>query len=147
MIRFYTLIVYPDVWVLYEKVHMISEKSKRKPFAFKVLLEAYEKRLYGAGSYIGHGAVFIGKPCFPHGIYGIFISSEASIGSNCVIFHQVTIGSNRLKGNTHFGSPTLGSDVYKFGNKILTNQAVQAAISYSSLKILAFKDMCSTPFV
>lgn len=49
---------------------------------------------------------------FPHGINGVFISSGAKIGNRCVIFHQVTIGSNTLKGSKNYGSPTIGSDVY-----------------------------------
>ena len=52
------------------------------------------------------------KPFFPHGLNGIFISQEAVIGKNCVIFQQVTIGSNTLKGHSKSGSPVLGDHVY-----------------------------------
>ena len=45
---------------------------------------------------------------FPHGLYGIFISMGAEIGENCVIFQQVTIGSNTLKDSENIGSPKLG---------------------------------------
>ncbi len=49
---------------------------------------------------------------FPHGIYGVFISSGASIGKNAVIFHQVTIGSNTIKGSASYGSPEIGDNAY-----------------------------------
>ena len=49
---------------------------------------------------------------FPHGLNGIWISSGAKIGEDCVIFHQVTIGSNTLKDTKGRGSPTIGDNVY-----------------------------------
>lgn len=48
----------------------------------------------------------------PHGLNGIFISKDAEIGENCVILHQVTIGSNSIKGSKHFGAPKIGNNVY-----------------------------------
>lgn len=64
------------------------------------------------GSYIGSGARFASTPTFPHGVTGIFISSGAVIGKDCVIFHQVTIGSNTLEDSSKKGSPTIGDNVY-----------------------------------
>jgi serine O-acetyltransferase len=52
------------------------------------------------------------KPVFPHGLNGIFISQRAVIGKNCVIFQQVTIGSNSLKDSQKIGAPVLGDNVY-----------------------------------
>lgn len=49
---------------------------------------------------------------FPHELNGIFISQGAKIGENCVIFHQVTIGSNNLKDSKRKGAPQIGNDVY-----------------------------------
>lgn len=49
---------------------------------------------------------------FPHELNGIWISSGAKIGENCVIFHQVTIGSNTLKETKGRGSPQIGNNVY-----------------------------------
>lgn len=65
----------------------------------------------------------IGKGiCFPHGIYGVFISSGAIVGDNCVIFHQVTIGSNTLVDSKGKGAPTIGDNVYiGCGAKIIGN--------------------------
>lgn len=64
------------------------------------------------GSYIGSGCKFASAPIFPHGVTGIFISSGAVIGKDCVIFHQVTIGSNTLKDSIKKGSPIIGNNVY-----------------------------------
>ncbi len=58
------------------------------------------------GTHIGKGARFLGVPHFPHGIRGIFISHNAVIGENAIIFHHVTIGA----GNG--GSPTIGKNAY-----------------------------------
>jgi serine O-acetyltransferase len=49
---------------------------------------------------------------FPHGLSGVFISRGAVIGDRCTLFHQVTIGSNRLADTRSFGSPVIGNDVY-----------------------------------
>ncbi|BDD87610.1 hypothetical protein DPPLL_19750 [Desulfofustis limnaeus] len=69
----------------------------------------YQKKY---GFYIGHSARFTGQSCFPHGFKGIFISGGAKIGSNCVIFQNVTIGSNSLPNSKRVGSPTIGNNVY-----------------------------------
>ena len=75
----------------------------------KAIFDAHQR---ANGSWIGPGAQFSGPPCFPHGMRGIFISNEAVIGRNCVIFQQVTIGSNTVRDAQRSGSPTLGNDVY-----------------------------------
>lgn len=65
---------------------------------------------------IGEGNIF------PHGLNGIFISVGAKIGNNCVIFQQVTIGSNTLKNSKRLGSPIIGNNVYiGAGAKIIGN--------------------------
>lgn len=61
-------------------------------------------------------------PTLPHGIYGTFISLGAKIGRDCVIFQQVTIGSNTLKESKRIGSPTVGDNVYiGTGAKLIGN--------------------------
>lgn len=64
------------------------------------------------GAFVGLGAEFLDIPCFPHGLMGIFISNSARIGKGCVIFQQVTIGSNTLKDSKNFGAPHIGDNVY-----------------------------------
>jgi serine O-acetyltransferase len=66
-------------------------------------------------------AIFDGIPKFPHP-YGIFISSGARIGRNCVIFQQVTIGSNTIPDSRGMGFPSIGDDCYiGAGAKIIGN--------------------------
>lgn len=68
------------------------------------------------GTHLGFGAQFQTPPKLPHGLYGIIISHNAVIGSNCTIFHQVTIGEG--KG----GAPIIGDNVLiGAGAKIVGN--------------------------
>lgn len=62
--------------------------------------------------FIGLRSHFADIPIFPHGLDGIYISNGATIGKKCVIFQQVTIGSNTLNNHPRFGSPTIGDNVY-----------------------------------
>lgn len=64
------------------------------------------------GAWIGINSHFDSPPILPHGLFGIFISTNARIGKNCVIFQQVTIGSNNLSDSRNNGSPTIGNDCY-----------------------------------
>jgi serine O-acetyltransferase len=74
------------------------------------------------GSWISLHARIKGEPCFPHGIYGVFISGGAVIGENCVIFQHVTIGSNTLIDSKGFGAPVIGDNCYiGAGAKIIGN--------------------------
>ena len=72
----------------------------------------YYKLLNKHGSYIPWNVKFEGMPKLPHGPRGIFISDGAKIGKGCVIFHQVTIGSNTLADSRGKGSPNIGDNCY-----------------------------------
>ena len=82
----------------------------------------YQRLMARNSADIALGCDFAEVPTFPHGFYGIFISEGAKIGKNCVIFHQVTIGSNTIPGSAGRGCPTLGDHVYiGCGAKIIGN--------------------------
>jgi len=66
----------------------------------------YQRQLNKFNAFIPLTAVFDSPPVLPHGISGIHISGNAHIGQNCVIFHQVTIGS------TKNGAPRIGDDCF-----------------------------------
>ncbi|MBQ8752368.1 MAG: serine acetyltransferase [Clostridia bacterium] len=57
------------------------------------------------GTHRNFGASFASPPQLPHGLNGIIVSHNAVIGSNCTIFHQVTIGEGRD------GAPVIGDNV------------------------------------
>ena len=111
------LLYYKDIWGL-KKAIQAQKYDKYKAY----LLQTYDSSLRKNGSWIGYNATFAGIPCFPHGISGVYISGGAKIGRNCIIFHQVTIGSNTLIDSHKQGSPTVGNNVYiGAGAKIIGN--------------------------
>lgn len=85
-----------------------SCKTNFSKLKYKIYLAYQEK--YGA--WIGLDSEIKSAPHCPHGLHGIFISNNAKIGENCVIFQHVTIGSNTLKGSSKIGSPTVGNNCY-----------------------------------
>ena len=93
------------IWNLREKCLSSEQMKKKYSFLYESYLEHY-------GAWIGLGAKFADVPVFPHGLHGIFISNSAVIGKNVVIFHQVTIGSNMVKGSVNQGAPVIGDNVY-----------------------------------
>ena len=90
-----------------------------------IALHKYHKYSDALGSFISINAEFKEKPNLPHGVFGVFISSGASIGKNCTIFQQVTIGSNQLEDSKRKGSPVIGDNVYiGCGAKIIGNVSI-----------------------
>lgn len=63
--------------------------------------------------------IFGGGVTTPHGLAGIFISKGATIGANCTIFQNVTIGSNTLPDSKKKGSPQIGNNVFIGANAVL----------------------------
>lgn len=78
----------------------------------KILISLYSFYQYENGSSIAWNSTFKGEPCFPHGMKSIFISGGVEIGLNCVIFQQVTIGSNTLVDSKNIGTPSFGNNCY-----------------------------------
>lgn len=111
----YLLLKFGGIWGLKEYIRRASKPSA-------LFIEAYELYFSRYGSWIGYRASFADIPCFPHGLYGIFISANSKIGKNTVIFHQVTIGSNTLSESDKAGAPIIGNSVYiGAGAKIIGN--------------------------
>ena len=106
-------------WRFREKA--LRAKSKIGKAYYRHRVYRMESKLH---AFIPLSAKIEGMPIFPHGLNGIFISGGAKIGKECVIFHQVTIGSNTLDGS-NVGSPTIGDHVYMgAGAKIIGNVRV-----------------------
>lgn len=95
---------------LFWKLRLVAQQTPR-PFS-AVPRFAYRVLEFLGGCTIPLQAKFEGKPCLPHGVHGIFVSAGATIGRNCVIFQQVTIGSNMIPTSKGFGYPTIGRDCY-----------------------------------
>lgn len=102
-LRVYIKLRFGDYWAL--KEHLQARPSP-------LLRQAYEKYFMGYGSYVGVDSKIAGRPYFPHGCVGVFISNDAVIGRDAVIFQQVTIGSNTLPDSKRPGSPVIGDGVY-----------------------------------
>lgn len=85
----------------------------------------YYKQMNKFNAFIPLQSHFEDMPMFAHNYSGIFISVNAQIGKNCVIFHQVTIGSNTLPDSNGKGAPKIGNNVYiGCGAKIIGNVTV-----------------------
>lgn len=81
-----------------------------------------KKRISTYGSFVGNLNCFKKLPILPHGLSGIFVSKDAKIGKGCVIFQQVTIGSNSLIDSKGCGAPVIGDYCYiGAGAKIIGN--------------------------
>ncbi|OIP82307.1 MAG: hypothetical protein AUK44_07950 [Porphyromonadaceae bacterium CG2_30_38_12] len=85
----------------------LKAKSKTVKNMLLFLLKGFQ---HETNSYLPFETNIAGPIHFVHGVYGIFISGGATIGKNCMIFQQVTIGSNMLIDSKGFGSPTLGDN-------------------------------------
>lgn len=95
-----------ELWCLREKA--LSSHGWKCYIARRI----YSSKIKKAGSFLPLNSEFANQPVFPHGITGVFISQGSRIGENCVIFQQVTIGSNSIQGSKHNGSPIIGNNVF-----------------------------------
>lgn len=93
------------------KLKALCNKVQYAPLK-RLLIKLYGLYQYENGSSIAWNSTFLGQPCFPHGIKSVFISGGARIGRNCIIFQQVTIGSNMMPGSKGMGAPEIGDSCY-----------------------------------
>jgi len=78
---------------LFWKLYKISIGSGLKAIVCKVLCMRMASKNAG---YIGRETVLKGPIKFPHGFNGVHILRWATIGKNCTIFQNVTIGSRSM---------------------------------------------------
>lgn len=74
-------------WRLFRR----RERTSSKLWA-DVLTFFLNRMAHRRGGYIGREAQIAGVPSLPHGLHGIYISRYASIGRDCRIYQNVTIG-------------------------------------------------------
>lgn len=74
-------------WRLFFRREGCKNKWVRGFFTFRLSRMAHRH-----GGYVGNGTVFGGIPTLPHGLHGIYISRYASVGADCWIYQNVTIG-------------------------------------------------------
>lgn len=60
----------------------------------------------------------------PEGLYGIFISQKAAVGTGCVIFQNVSIGSNTLPDAPNAGFPVVGNNVHIGAGAVISGGVV-----------------------
>ena len=125
----------------------LRRKIKQKKSLLNYIRKARYYRLIAKNnSFIPLDTKFIDQPIFPHGISGVFISAGASIGRNCTIFHQVTIGSNMLTDSKSYGAPTIGDNVYiGCGAKIIGNCKIGNNVRIGANCVITFnvEDNCT----
>ena len=114
----YVLFKLKSIWNVKE---YISKNNLKGGIYTSFYIDYFNKK----NSYIGLNTKFKNEPVFPHGVSNIFISDNAKIGENAVIFQGVTIGSNTIEDSKSKGAPTIGDNVYiGAGAKIIGNVKV-----------------------
>lgn len=97
------------VLMLYRLGHAIRQSLSQYPIIRRGCLlpvyAPYAMLCHSFGCFLPFSARLGRSVEFPHGLHGVFISTKASIGDGCRIFHMVTIGS------TEKGSPTVEAEV------------------------------------
>lgn len=96
----------PDIKLLL-RIQKKLHKSKRKHRILEFLYAVYIQLVYGG--FIPVAADLGDNIVFPHGFNGVFISINAKIGDNCLIYQHVTIGSEKgeapvIKNNVVIGA-------------------------------------------
>ena len=85
------------------KLYRLQKKAKRRIWK-EILIFCMSRSAHRHGGYIGPDAMFLGIPKLPHGLHGIFISRYATVGEDCWIYQNVTIGEVNRK------APTIGDN-------------------------------------
>lgn len=107
-----------SIWRVREKMREKCIKNG-KIATNKLIWSAYGHYFDKRAAFVGALAEFAGEPCFPHGPLGVFVSNDAKIGRDAVIFQNVTIGSNNLADASKPGAPVIGDRVYIGANAVI----------------------------
>ena len=105
ILSFFVFLRFSTLWDLYEHIC-------RNHITGGVLVSVFTYQVDKRAGYIGIGATFHGRPYFPHGLHGVYISEKSVIGRNAVIFQQVTVGAVRTRGSNRIGNPVIGDNCY-----------------------------------
>lgn len=112
-IPIFTLLYRNNIWSIYKSY-------QDKPKNWKKII--WNKYMEKHAASISIDAKIASPLILPHGVSGIFITQSATIGQNVVIFQQVTIGANTIKGSKSYGAPNICDNVYiGAGAKIIGN--------------------------
>lgn len=134
--------LYRSEWALKERCAKPGAGLARR---FRSAL--YQYLQYENNSSIAWNSTFAGEPCFPHGMKSIFISGGAKFGEDCVIFQQVTVGSNTLADSKGVGAPRIGHRCYiGAGAKIVGNVLVGDDVRIGANAVV-FRDVPSNSVV
>lgn len=107
-----------------KKILKLRMRIQNSPFIiFRLVLNIrYRRLLLKMQSFLPLSKTISNHIIYPHGLSGIFISNGAIVKDGCVIFQQVTIGSNALKDSKNEGFPIVGKNCYiGAGAKIIGN--------------------------
>jgi len=96
----------PDIKFLL-RIQKKLHNSKRRHWVLELLYSVYIQLVYGG--FIPVAAELGDNIVFPHGFNGVFISINAKVGDNCLIYQHVTIGSEKgeapvIKNNVVLGA-------------------------------------------
>lgn len=106
----------------------------------KILIFLWQIYQHENNSGISWASRFLGEPCFPHGMKGIFISGASCIGKNCVIFQHVTIGSNTLIDSKGFGAPLIGDCCYIGAGSVIVGNIIVGTNVRIGANAIVYKD-------
>ena len=111
-------------WRFYRLQRTVDNRFLKDIFKFLMSRSANHH-----GGYIGSGAKFEDVPTLPHGIHGIFISRYASIGKDCWIYQNVTIGEINRKAPVIGDGCFIGAGAIIIGNiRIGNNVKIGAGV-------------------
>ena len=113
---FFNLFYHHNIWKIYDSYHLRKAQWKKR---------IWNRYMVRNAASISIDAQIASPLILPHGVSGIFITQSAVIGRNVVVFQQVTIGANTIKGSKSYGAPKIGNDVYiGAGAKIIGNAVI-----------------------